>query len=166
MKDRRAILSARAPRLALATLVILSASCLDPGGPEDPSPIPYPTLVSVRSEYRQPSGCLNVVTPCDGPVRFLASWMPPGTYINLSQTAGTFVWTGSAANVPANYPPIDQPYLVRVADPYLRDYQTQGATADRLQVGGQTLTKFYEYGTPSEAGFVYIDVQGVGHNPS
>ena len=37
--------------------------------------------------------------------------------------------------------------------------------ADRLQLGGQILTKFYEYGTPSEAGLVYIDVQGVGHNP-
>jgi hypothetical protein len=166
MKDRRVTLIDRAARLGLTVLVAFTASCLHKTGPEDPSPIPYPTLVSVKIEYRQPSGCLNTVTPCDGPVRFSASWMPAGSYINLSQTPGTFVWTGTATNVPANYPPIDQAYLVRVADPFLRDYQTQGATADRLQVGGQILTRFFEYGTPTEAGFVYIDVSGVGHNPS
>ena len=64
-----------------------------------------------------------------------------------------------------NFPPADQPYLVRVGDPFLRDYQTAGATADRLQVGGQALTKFLDYGTPGESGLVYIDAQGVGHNP-
>jgi hypothetical protein len=165
MKDRRATLIARAPRLALAALAVLAASCLHQTGPEDPSPIPHPTLVSVRLEYRQPNGCLNVTTPCDGPVRFSASWMPAGAYIDLAQTSGTFIWTGIAHDVPANFPPLGEPYLVRVADPYLHEYQTQGATADRLQVGGQILTKFYEYGTPVEAGYVYIDVQGVGHNP-
>ena len=48
---------------------------------------------------------------------------------------------------------------------YLRDYQTAGVTADRLLVGGQTITRFLEYGTPGESGLIYIDAQGVGHNP-
>jgi hypothetical protein len=143
----------------------LSASCLHQTGPEDPSPVPYPTLVSVKIEYRQPSGCLNVTSNCDDVVRFFASWLPANSFVTLARTPGTFVWTGVATNVPANYPPIDQPYLVRIFDPYLLDYQTRGATADRLQVGGQTLTRFYEYGTPAEAGLVYIDVLGVGRNP-
>ena len=67
--------------------------------------------------------------------------------------------------MPVNFPPVDQPYRVWVYDPYLRDYQTAGVTADRLQVGGQVLTKFFDYGTSQETGAIYIDAQGVGHSP-
>jgi hypothetical protein len=91
---------------------------------------------------------------------------PQGRFAVLSQQPGTFIWTGTLTGVPANFPPIDdQPYLVRIIDPYLKDTVTGGATADRLQVGGQLLTRFYEYGTPAESGLVYIDMQGGGHNP-
>ena len=140
-------------------------SCLRQEGPEDPSPIEAPALVLVRVEYRQPNGCLNTASPCDGPVTFSASWMPQGAYVFLSQTPGTFIWTGTVPNVPVNFPPTDNPYVVRVGDPFLRDYQTAGATADRLRIGGQVLTKFLDYGTPEERGLVYVDAQGVGHNP-
>jgi hypothetical protein len=159
------ISTSRILRLALLVPVSLLGACLHQEGPEDPSPVPFPTLVSVRVEYRQPNGCLNSSTPCGGPVVFYASWMLQGTYVTLAQTPSTFTWTGVVQNVPANFPPGDQPYLVRIVDPYLRDTPTNGVTADRLQVGGQTLTKFYEYGTPAESGLIYIDVQGVGHNP-
>jgi hypothetical protein len=166
MKDRRPTLSLRARRLSLLlALGLLLPSCFYQEGPEDPSPIPQPTLVSVLIEYRQPNGCLNTVSDCTGSVAFFASWLPRGAYIVLTQTPDTFLWTGTATNVPVNFPPTDEPYVVRVGDPFLQDYQTAGATADRLKVGGQVLTKFLDYGTPEERGLVYIDAQGVGHNP-
>jgi hypothetical protein len=119
----------------------------------------------VRNEYRQPNGFLNTASDCGGPVTFFASWLPEKAYIVLSQTPGTFIWTGTAANVPANFPPAGEPYVVRVGDPFLRDYQTAGATADRLRVGGQILAKFLDYGTENERGLIYIDAQGAGHSP-
>jgi hypothetical protein len=147
-------------------LLALSASCLHQEGPEDPTPIEVPAVVSVRVEYRQPNGCLNTVSDCGGPVYFFASWMnPQGSYVALSRLEGTFIWKGTISNVPVNFPPRDHPYLVRVYDPFLRDYQTAGVSADRLQVGGQVLTRFLDYGTPAENGLIYIDAQGVGHNP-
>jgi hypothetical protein len=158
-------LSSRALRLGLLLPLGLLPSCLHQEGPEDPSPIPVPTLVSVRVEYRQPNGCVNTSSPCEGSVYFFASWMLQGGYIVLSRTPDTNFWSGTATSVPVNFPPTDQPYLVRVFDPYLQDTPTGGVAADRLEVGGQTLTKFMDYGTPSESGLVYIDAQGVGHNP-
>ena len=148
-----------------ALLPVAWAGCFHQTGPEDPSPVAVPALVSVRVEYRQIYGCLNVVSPCDGPVTFFGSWMPGGKQIVLTQVSGTAVWTGTVSGVPVNFPPVDQPYLVRVYDPYLRDYPTGGATADRLQVGGQALTQFYEHGTVTEFGLIYIDATGVGHSP-
>jgi hypothetical protein len=145
--------------------IALGAGCFHQTGPEDPSPVAVPPLVSVRVEYRQPNGCLNVTSNCDGRVVFFGSWMPKGKEVLLTQVEGTFVWTGTITGVPVNFPPVDQPYLVRVYDPYLRDYQTAGVTADRLQVGGAPLTQFYLYGTSSESGLIYIDATGVGHSP-
>jgi hypothetical protein len=156
----------RAFAFPLVLASVLGASCLHQEGPEDPSPIETPSLVSVRVEYRQPNGCLNTVTPCDGSVRFFASWMnPEGAHVALTPVPGSDFWTGTVHNVPVNFPPAEQAYLVRIYDPYLLDQQTAGVTADRLKVGGQAITKFFEYGTPSESGLVYIDAQGVGHNP-
>jgi hypothetical protein len=151
--------------LALLLLFLPQSACLHQTGPEDPSPLPAPLVTSVRIEYRQPNGCLNTTSDCGGAVTFFASWLPEGAYLTLLQAPGTFVWTGTADNVPVNFPPTDQPYVVRVGDPFLRDYQTAGATADRLRVGGQVLSRFLDYGTPNERGLVYIDAQGVGHNP-
>jgi hypothetical protein len=158
-------LRSRALPFALLVANVLSASCLHQEGPEDPSPIEAPAVVSVRVEYRQPNGCLNTGSDCNGPVTFFASWLPPGAYVVLSPSPNGFVWTGTIPNVPVNFPPADNPYLVRVGDPFLRDQQTAGATADRLKIGGQVLTKFLDYGTPEESGLVFIDAQGIGHNP-
>jgi hypothetical protein len=160
-------LTFRALRSALLVPLALLSSCLHQEGPEDPSPVVYPSLVSVRIEYRQPSGCVDTAVGCDqGPVRFEASWMSPqGTHVLLTRMPGTFIWNGTVTNVPANFPPTDQPYLVRIIDPYLKDTPTGGVTADRLQVGGQLITRFYEYGTPAESGLIFIDAQGVGHSP-
>ena len=150
--------------LAALLPVALGVGCFQQTGPEDPSPVPVPALVSVRLEYRQPYGCLSFTSPCDGPVSFFGSWMPQGTRIVLTQVS-TFVWTGMASGVPVNFPPVDQPYLVRVYDPYVPDYPTGGATAERLQVGGQSVTQIYQPGTITEFGLIYIDAVGVGHSP-
>lgn len=158
-------LKSRALFFAALLPTALGVGCFRQTGPEDPSPVAVPALVSVRVEYRQPNGCLNITSDCEGRVVFFGSWMPRGKEIFLTKVSGTFVWTGTVSGVPVNFPPVDQPYFVRVYDPYLRDYQTAGVTADRLQVGGQVLTKFFEYGTTSESGLIYIDAQGVGHSP-
>ena len=145
--------------------IALGAGCFNQTGPEDPSPVPVPALVSVQVVYRQPNGCLNFTSNCDGPVVFWGSWMPQTAQIVLAQTPGTFIWTAKVSGVPVNFPPVDQPYLVRVNDPYIRDFPTGGATADRLQVGGQAVTQFYQYGTIFESGLMYVDATGVGHSP-
>jgi len=55
--------------------------------------------------------------------------------------------------------------VVAVYDPHLRDTETGGVTAGRLVVGGQNLTVFLNAGTPQESAFVYVDENGMGHNP-
>ena len=54
---------------------------------------------------------------------------------------------------------------MRVFDPHLVDTETAGVTAERLKVGRQVLTIFDERGTPGESAHVYVDVNGIGHNP-
>jgi hypothetical protein len=143
----------------------LLPACFEQIGPEDPSPIEFPTRVTVAIEYRQPPNfCAQPGSTCGDPVWFWGSWMQPGGEIVLTRTPGTFIWTGRAPNVPVNFPPTDEPYLVRVHDPLLRETPTEGGTAERLQVGGQMVTKFYDPGTPRESGLMFIDAQGVGHN--
>jgi hypothetical protein len=145
--------------------IALGTGCFHQTGPEDASPVDMPALVSVRVEYRQPNGCLNVTSTCEGRVAFYGSWMPRGQAFLLTQISGTFVWRGIVPGVPVNFPPVDEPYKVWVSDPYLQDYQTAGQTADRLQVGGQILNQFYDYGTTAEAGAIYVDATGAGHSP-
>jgi hypothetical protein len=65
------------PHLLLAVLasVLLGGGCnafrrTAPDDAPDPNP---PQEVTVTVEYRQPNGCLNVVTPCDEPVVFFGS---------------------------------------------------------------------------------------------
>jgi hypothetical protein len=145
----------------------LAVACYDfhLEGPEDPSPVTVPRLVTVAIEYRQPRGCINESTPCQEPVVFFGSWMRDGGEFALTPVPGTFVWRGTARGVPVNFPPVDQPYLVRVFDPFLRESPTGGVTAERLWIGRELVTRFDSPGGPEESGLVYIDDNGLGHNP-
>ena len=152
--------------LRAATCLLLSgAACDYRGGPEDPSPVVPPGVVSVTLEYRQPNGCVNRLGRCDDPVVFFGSWMKPGEEITMSPQAGGLIWVGTARNVPVNYPPRDFAHAVRVFDPHILDHPTGGVTAERLRVGRQLLTVFDSEGTPAESGLVYIDENGFGHSP-
>ena len=91
--------------------------------------------------------------------------MPNGEAMFLARDPGTFIWRGTAQGVPVNFPPRDSPYLVRIYDPHLRDLPTGGITGERLQVGREALDHLDSYGTPQEAALVYIDENGLGHNP-
>jgi hypothetical protein len=122
-------------------------------------------MVSVTVEYRQPQGCLNVVTTCDEPVVFFGSWMHPGQEFQLINEPGSYIWRGTARGVPVNYPPREQPYLVRIFDPFLREGPGGGVTAQRLVVGGELLHNFDKPGGHDESALVYIDPSGTGHNP-
>jgi hypothetical protein len=153
-------------RTTLCLAALLGSACYDFHlfGPEDPAPVPTPPLVAVTIEYRQPNGCINDTTPCGGPVVFFGSWMRGGAEFPLTPDAGNHVWRGVALGVPANYPPRDEPYAVRVFDPYLRESLTEGMTAERLRVGGELITNIDRQGGRNEAGLVYIDLEGRGHN--
>jgi hypothetical protein len=136
-----------------------------------PDPEPGPTAVSparfatVRIEYRQPNGCANAPAACENLVVFFGSWMRPGQEIYLDSAPGSHVWTGAAEGVPVNWPPVEEPHLVRVFDPHIVDTPSGGVTAARLLVGGQILSEYDSPGTPQESGLVYIDDNGVGRNP-
>jgi hypothetical protein len=154
--------------LSALALSGLGAACYDfhLEGPEDPAPVTTPRLVTVSVEYRQPRGCINESSStCQEPVVFFGSWMRDGAEFALTPVPGTFVWRGVARNVPVNYPPKDQPYLVRVFDPFLRDSPTGGISGERLRVGNELLVKFDSAGGPEESALVFIDENGFGHNP-
>jgi hypothetical protein len=157
-----------APRLLLAG-ILLWAGCdsFHKTGPEDPDPVIRPMLVEVTVEYRQGNICYSS-SHCEDNVAFLASWLPTGQGV-LLQRVSTFAWQARIPNVPVNYPPKDDPYVVAVYDPFLRDTGYGGVTAGRLIVGGQNLTDFVTVqdtqGVSHESAFVYIDENGKGHNP-
>lgn len=157
----------RSRALAL-TLAVVAGACYDfhLTGPEDPPDVPSPRLVVVKIEYEQPPGCLGGGR-CDDMVVFFGSWMRPGTEFALTPDPGNFVWRGVAYGVPVNYPPHEnpQPYEVRIYDPHLLASRTDGFTADRLRVGGEFLTKLESPGTPGVHSLVYVDENGLGHNP-
>jgi hypothetical protein len=160
-----------APRRSWQRLTVL-ATALAAGGcffdekvTDGPSALPISRSVPVTIEYSQPGQCLNSTNRCADPVVFFGSWMRPGQEFTLQPVAGRFVWTGTVPAVPVNFPPGDDPYLVRVFDPYLLDTASGGVTAARLRIGGQTLTNFDWLGTPAESGLVFVDDNGVGHNP-
>ena len=156
-----------------AVLVGLLAGCnvfRRSAGPDEAPPANPPRLVTVTIEYRQSQHCQLSPNPaCDNPVVFFATWMRPpengDNGILLTRDPGGFVWRGRAFNVPANFPPRDDPHAVRVVDPHLYGTETNGATAQRLKVGGQVLTFFDSFGTPYEEGLIYIDDNGQGRNP-
>jgi hypothetical protein len=134
-------------------------------GPEDPAPLAVPAKVTVTVEYRQPAGCENATGRCDDPVVFFASWMREGGEFALTRDPSGHVWTGRAYEVPVNFPPRDDPHAVRVFDPHLFDAPSGGISAARLRIGGQLLTVFDSPGSRRESGLVYVDANGVGHNP-
>jgi hypothetical protein len=164
-------LNAMSPRLsALLVAGLLAVPACDDyhkNGPEDPSPVVHPTLVDVTIQYRQGNICY-ASSNCQDNVAFLASWLPTGQGILLSRVS-TFAWQARISGVPVNYPPKDDPYVVAIYDPFLRDTAYGGVTAGRLIVGGQNLTSFVTVqdtqGVAHESAFVYIDENGFGHNP-
>jgi hypothetical protein len=163
---------------AVPVLALAAGGCLDTESVTgEPPPVASPRIVSVRIEYRQPNGCANVPEHCNDLVVFFGSWMGPATGgepspsgsaggpLALSRTPGTYVWTGTVTNVPVNFPPREQPYLVRVFDPHIVQSETGGVTALRLVVGSQPITFFDQPGTTSESGVIFVDDNGVGRNP-
>jgi hypothetical protein len=153
--------------LAPVLLALSAASCYDfqKDAPVSPSALPVGRFADVKVEYRQPADCANTGTACDNLVVFFGSWMKPGEEIYLNDVGGR-VWSGIASHVPVNWPPTDQPHLVRVFDPHLVNTPNGGVTAARLLVGGQPIYFFDSPGTPQESGLIYIDDNGVGRNPS
>lgn len=160
-------MNALARRLAWAVVAATAAGCdFQPDPPEGPSAVPT-RAVAVRVEYRQPQGCENAdPARCVDLVWFFGSWMHPGEEVALEPVPGSYLWAGTATGVPVNWPPTEQPHLVRVFDPHLKDTPTGGVTAARLTVGGQALTQYDSPGTPQESALVYVDDNGVGRNPS
>lgn len=154
-------------RRAAIVVGLLAAACIDfhLEGPEDPAPVAAPRAVSVVIEYGQQEACHNAAGLCDTPVIFFGSWMRPGQELALTPVPGRFAWSGTARDVPVNFPPQGRPYSVRIFDPHLRQTSTEGFTARRLQVGGQLLTRLEGAGTDDEKGLVYVDDNGLGHNP-
>ncbi|HET7747041.1 MAG TPA: hypothetical protein VFM29_07045 [Vicinamibacteria bacterium] len=155
----------------LRPAVLITALCLGAcdeahiEGPDGPEPLAPPRLVSVTIEYLQVNECLPGSPTCDDNVVFFASWMRPGQEILLRPEPSRYVWRGVAENVPVNYPPRGAPYNVVIYDPHLVASPTGGVTAERLKVGGETITWFDRPGGPSESGLVYIDQNGMGRTP-
>jgi len=153
-------------RLALVAVGAAVVGCdMQPDPPPGPTPVGPARFVNVTVQYRQPTECINASGECGNAVVFLGSWMNPGQEVYLSRDPGSHVWTGVAPGVPVNWPPLEEPHLVRVFDPYLFGTDTNGVTAARLLVGGQILQDYDQPGTPAEAARVYIDDNGVGRNP-
>jgi hypothetical protein len=159
-------LIARLRVAGVALAGIAAASCFNFHlvGPDEPEVPVGSGLVSVTIEYRQPPECLSTER-CDEPVVFWGSWMVPGAEFSLAQDAGRHIWRGVALAGPANFPPHGEPYDVHVNDPYLRAGPSQGMTALRLTIGGESLRFQTAEDTPSAHGFIYIDSSGLGHNP-
>lgn len=146
-------------------LALLLPSCYDfhRVGPEDPPALQAPATVTIQVVYNQPAACPNRSLACDGPVTFQASWMNPGSYINL-QPGGGHAWSATVPGVPVNWPG-PEPYRVYAVDPFLRETPTSGVSADRLVVGGERIVKFDNPGNPREQGLIYIDASGKGRTP-
>jgi hypothetical protein len=149
----------------LGALAPMALGCdTTPDVTEGPSPLPPTQYSVVQIEYRQPNGCANVPESCVDRVVFFGSWMRSGEEILLDGAPG-HIWVGQATNVPVNWPPTISAHRVRVFDPHLVQTDSGGVTATRIRVGGEPVTHFEDLGTPSESARVYVDVNGIGHNP-
>jgi hypothetical protein len=134
-------------------------------GPEDAPTDVVPRVVSVTIQYRQPQTCANSSSHCSDPVIFYGSWMRPGNEFSLTPDANSRIFRGTALVVPVNYPPRDAAYTVRVYDPYLLHTSTDGYTGHRLVIGNETLTTFQNAGGQKERALLFVDENGLGHNP-
>lgn len=152
-------------RAWVVSLALASPGCLELTGPENPPEIPFPALTSVRIEYVQPTGCINVTSPCSDLVVFFGSWMRNGGEIQLTPDGRHHIWTGVVSGVPVNFPPNGAAYEVRIYDPFLQTDRTPRYTGQRLTVGGQLLTQVDFPGAHDERARVYVDQEGLGHNP-
>ncbi len=164
------IVLGRLPQRALVVLLLAFASLACPDFQPDPPAGPTPItggqrFATITVEYRQPRPCSNTPDHCLDRVVFFASWMRPGDEVVLATPAGPTFWTGVVHDVPVNWPPSDQPHSVRVYDPHLVDTPTAGVTAARLVVGSQSVYYLDRAGTPQEVGLIYVDDDGIGHNP-
>jgi len=146
-----------------ATISLLGCYDFHTVGPEDPPPLPSPLTAPVSVLYLQPGACVNIQTPCDGPVTFHASWMPLGGFVALQQSS-PHTWVATIPDVPVNFPGVN-PHRVYAVDPYLLDTATGGVAADRLSVGGERIVKLENPGGTREQGLIFIDVNGRGRNP-
>jgi hypothetical protein len=156
----------RSSRTLLVAACLLAVACDDYrlDGPVDPEPLNPPRTVSVTVEYLQPNGCVEGSPRCEDNVVFFGSWMRPGEEFFLRPQPGRFLWRGTATNVPVNFPPRGQPHAVVIYDPYLVGTPTAGLTAERLKVGGETITRFDSPGNPRETGLIFIDENGQGRD--
>jgi len=154
-------------KVTLLSLALAVGGCYDfhPTSPEDPDPVPFPTVVSVTIQYTQPNGCVATAGSCSDPVIFFASWMRTGGEIQLDPVGQSHVWRGVASGVPVNFPPGGSPYSVRIYDPFLQDGPGVRYTGHGLTVGGELLTRFDKPGARDEGALVYVDEIGHGHNP-
>ena len=163
------VLRSQSRRLVPVLLALASVACADfqPDPPAGPTPLTGgQRFATITVEYRQPAHCANAAVNCQDPVVFFGSWMGANDAVTLDTPAGPYFWTGVVHDVPVNWPPADPvPHYVRVYDPHLKDTPTAGGTAARLVVGSQSIYFIDEAGTPLEAGLIYVDDNGIGHNP-
>jgi hypothetical protein len=161
------MLSKTAARGALAAMLFAVLGCPDfhQTGPEDPTPLPLPTTVEITVQYTQPNGCVSITVNCEDLVVFFGSWMRPGSETALTPDPTHHVWTGRVTGVPVNYPPSGDPYEVRIYDPYLQSDADVRFTGRRLTVGSETLSQILKPGAHDEAALVFVDANGLGHNP-
>jgi hypothetical protein len=155
-------------RLVPVLIALASVACPDfqPDPPAGPTPLTGgQRFATITVEYRQPQHCSNATVHCLDRVVFFGSWMGSGDEVLLDTPQGPYFWTGVVHNVPVNWPPADVPHYVRVYDPHLKDTPISGFTAARLVIGSQSIDYYDEAGTPREAGLVYVDDNGIGHNP-
>jgi hypothetical protein len=156
----------RARSAGILVQALLLPGCLHVGGPTEATPVQPPLTVSVTVEYIQPFFCANTVaTRCSDAVNFSASWMRAGGGIQMTPDPTNHVWRAVATDVPVNFPPRDNPYSVRIFDPFLEATPSGGFTAQHLTVGSQSVVDILSGGTPLEHGMIYVDANGMGHSP-
>jgi len=134
-------------------------------GPDQPAPVQTPGLVQVSVVYQQPVGCYGPAERCDERVIFYGNWMQNGGEFALVRDPYNHLWRGTAYAVPVNFPPTGYPHEVRVFDPHMLDYPTQGMTAERLWIGEELVTQFVYPDNPNVYGQIYVDQNAHGRTP-
>ena len=128
--------------------------------PRTRAPSPYPRSVSVRVEYRQPNGCLNVTSPCDGPVRLLRELdAARASEFILTQISGHLRLDGNrrrrARQLPARGPALPGPGLRPLPAATTRP---RGRPPIACRWAAQILTQFYELRhAAARRALIYID---------